>query len=321
MRTEPMLTRVENRELIELSGPEGPIRGTYHRLHEERYLADSNSMARERVGVLFLNGLYATRAGNGNSATYWADSLAELGYPSFRIDLPGFGDSSGAAPTDPLAIINAGGCAEATAGAIKEIVRCFGLEGIVIAGHCAGAVSAIYGAAARSECRGLVLMDPYFYLPRVEMPKVRQQLNLWARRSRIGGALSRAFDLYKRIRLILDRSNLPENANVALLKCWKQVAAAGLPVLILKAPSRGATSAKPRMGEFDYLGYILRLAGRQHRVQLRIMETANHSFSNQEGRLAVRREVEGWIQEFFPLTRREDIVAEGTVSKVMDGAV
>lgn len=279
----------EGRELVALDG----MWMTYHRPAAAR--RNSRVERNARIGVLFLNGLYATRAGNGNAAVGWATELAERGHPAFRVDLPGFGDSEDDPPEDWLGYINMGGYGTKVSAVIEEIVRRYKLPGIVVAGHCAGAVSAIYAAALSRHCMGLVLMDPYFNMQRLDAPKYRQQLNLWSRRSRIGGALSRVFDLLKQARRTLKREGLPANANLKLLRCWKEVVHGGVPALILRAPSRGSAGLKPRTGEFDYLEYILARAGQHSRVSVEVVEGANHSFSNRQGRIAIPELIDKWM--------------------------
>ena len=111
-----------------------------------------------RIGVVFLNHGFLPRTAPGDSAVYWADSFASCGYPSFRFDLPGLGDSDGDVPAQMLDFINAGGYAPVLSATVKELVERFNLSGIVIMGHCAGAVTALYtAAAATKECKGLVL--------------------------------------------------------------------------------------------------------------------------------------------------------------------
>src|SRR6185437_2164562 len=287
-----MLQQIDTRELFALEGAFPTIRGTYHKPHE-------SSNAQIRIGVLFLNGLFATRSANGDAAVYWADSLAEQGFPTFRIDLPGFGDAEGDPPKDWLGYINSGKYAAVTAAGMKELTKRFGLKGVVIVGHCAGAVTTVYAAGVSQECRGVVLMDPYFFLPRIEIPKVRQQLNAWARKSHVGGLLSRVFDQIKQMRLKLYRNRLPDNANLPLLRCWKQIASTELPILILKSPNHGASGAQPRVGEFDYSRHILELAGPKHRVTEMAVNGTTHSFSNDVGRAAVQQTLCRWLNTSF----------------------
>jgi pimeloyl-ACP methyl ester carboxylesterase len=188
-----------------------------------------------------------------------------------------------------------------TAAAAKKLVERFGLTGLVIFGHCAGSVSALYAAAAGPECRGLVLLDPYFHLPQAKRPKVREQLSDWARRSRIGKFLSNSFDQARNFRLALRGNAPPANANVQLLACWKQVATAGLPILLLRAPGIKAQGAKPRVGEFDYIDHVTKLAGRKSRIAVEFVEDADHSFANRLGRDAVERHIGDWMDAHFPL--------------------
>jgi pimeloyl-ACP methyl ester carboxylesterase len=298
-----MKETIATRELVVLDGLDIVLRGTYHKAPDDGSVAQ---IGQERVGLLFLNGLSATRAGNGDSAVYWADSFAEHGYPSFRLDLPGFGDSEGDPPADWLGFINQGGYAAIASAKIRELVARFNLSGVVMVGHCAGAVSAIYTAAASRECRGLVLMDPYFHLPQTIRPKILQQLNLWALQSRFGGLLSNIYGRLKEIRLLLRPDLPPENANFPLLRRWTELASTGLPILILKAPGWKTSGTKPRVGEFDYFKHVLELAGRRSQVVVKVVDGANHSFANRLGRAAVRQHTERWLNACFPLVKHEE---------------
>jgi pimeloyl-ACP methyl ester carboxylesterase len=302
---------IDGRSLIVLDDLDVVIRGTHHRGHGNNIGSQLGPISKGCIGIVFLNGMYVTRAGNGDAAVYWADSFAKRGYPSFRIDFPGLGDSEGNPPTDWLGFVNRGGYASITSAAIAELTAQFQLSGVVIAGHCAGAVSAIYAAAITRECKGLVLMDPYFHLPQAEIPKIRKELNLWARRSRLGEILSRLFDFLKQMRLLLRRNGAPDNANFSLLRCWKELSSAGLPILILRAPGRRAPGTKARTGEFDYLKHAVELAGQKGRIVVRVMDGANHSFSNYAGRVAVRQHTENWLNAFYPLTDSEENAAIG----------
>jgi alpha-beta hydrolase superfamily lysophospholipase len=248
-----------------------------------------------------LNSLSLPRAATGDSAVEWADGLAAAGYPCFRIDLPGLGDSGGSTPGDFLDYINSGGYARAVAGAANELVARFRLSGVLLFGHCAGAVSAVFAAAAAEGCKGLVLLDPYFHLNQAVRPLVRQQLSNWARASKLGNRLS---DVYYRLRAVvrrLRRDPLPKNANRRLLGRWKDVAAGGLPILYLKAPGLKASGTKPRVGEFDYLQHALDLAGPRGQVQVQLIEGTDHSFANRAGRAAVLAHTQKWLRARFPL--------------------
>jgi pimeloyl-ACP methyl ester carboxylesterase len=293
---------IERRELITLDGRGVLLRGTFHRPRGSSSDSEPGASTRNRIGVVFLNSLSLPRAATGDSAVYWAESFADCGYPSFRLDLPGLGDTAGDIPLELLNFINAGGYASIASAKIEELVERFDLSGVILVSHCAGTVSAIYAAAAcAGKCKGLVLLDPYFHLPQAMRPKIRQGLSDWALESRIGWVVSSIYDRVRKVLLILRGNAPPQNANFGLLSRWKEVASTGLPILFLKAPARKATGTKPRVGEFDYLKHVLGLAGRNSKVVVELIEGTDHSFANRLGRAAVRRHIEGWLTSYFPL--------------------
>jgi pimeloyl-ACP methyl ester carboxylesterase len=293
---------IEGRELITLDGSGVRLRGTFHRPRGSSSGSVPGAGAEKRIGVVFLNSLSLPRASTGDSAVYWAESFADCGYPSFRVDLPGLGDTAGDIPLELLNFINAGGYASIAAAKIDELVERFDLSGVVLVGHCAGTVSAIYAAAAGpGKCKGLVLLDPYFHVAQAVRSKVRQGLSDWALESKIGRVASNIYDRLRDIRQFLRRNALPGNANFGLLSRWKAVASTGLPILLLKAPARKAQGTKPRVGEFDYLKYVLGLAGRNSKVVVELIEGTDHSFANRQGRAGVRDHTERWLTSYFPL--------------------
>jgi pimeloyl-ACP methyl ester carboxylesterase len=280
---------IEARELFTLKGLGPIVRGTHH-------LACAPVPGSGPVGLVILNSLSPTRAAAGDSAVYWADSFAKYGYPVFRLDLPGFGDSEGNPPAELLKVINSGGYGPTAAVLIKELSQRFSLSGVVVMGLCAGALSAIYTAAASEECKGLVLLDPYFQLPLPPPSWLWQKLTGRFLRSAPGRRVENALGRLTDIRLKLRRNPLPENSNYPLLKCWKKVASAGLPILLFKAPN-----IKPRGKAFDYLSYIVEQAGINSRVQVKVIAGAGHTFSNRAGKTAIQQQTELWLEACFPL--------------------
>jgi pimeloyl-ACP methyl ester carboxylesterase len=300
-RKTKMKETIETRDLIVLDTGEGIVRGTYHKAFDKAPGSESNPAELNRVGLLFLNSLTPTRAATGDSAVFWADCFAKRGYPSFRVDSPGFGDSDGDPPVELLSFVNRGGYASVSAAIISQLIARYKLPGMIIVGLCAGAVSAIYTAAAAPGCKGLILMDPYFYLPHEVRPSgrpaMRQRLNNRISRSAIGRLFKRKAERVAIFRVFFSRATLPPNANVPLVDRLRSLASAGLPVLIFNA------QGQRKLRQFDYLSYILGLAGSRSKVLVKTVEGTGHSFSNPTGRATVRQDAEGWLNTWFPLQR------------------
>jgi pimeloyl-ACP methyl ester carboxylesterase len=297
--------KVGSRELITLGGDGVLLRGTYHKTTGKA--ANSGSS----VGVVFLSALASPRSLTADSAVFWANAFADRGYPSFRIDLPGIGDSYGETPNDLLGFVNDGGFASITAVKVKELVQTFGLSGAVMFGHCAGATNAIYAASESKECRGLVLMDPYFNLPKSLTSKISPELVHWARRSSLGAVIRATYDRLREFPGALRTDELPADANVAFINRWKKVVSSGIPILILKSPQAVALgSQKLRSGGFDYLGYITSFAVSSEQFTIRTLDETDHSFANRLGRLAVQHHTEVWLGDRFPVPIAKPVLAQ-----------
>jgi len=293
---------IETREAIEVPVTGLRLRGTYHKPNMGTQASAGAAEKSKVVGLLFLNHGFLPRAAPGDSAVGWANALAEDGYACFRFDLPGLGDSDGEAPNPMLDFVNGGGYAPVVSALAKQLVERFSLSGIVIVGHCAGSVTALFAAPLTRECHGLVLTDPYFFLPR-ERTRFRNELSEWTSFSRLGALASDLYYFLRHIRLLMRRNRPPWNANLPLLRCWNQLASAGMPILVLKAPALRSRDFKPRIGEFDYLNYLRAMSGARSRVTMEFIENTNHSFADDRGRAAVRESLEKWLGANFPARR------------------
>ena len=292
-----MNVKAEARELITLMVDGIVLRGTYHR---PRSRAGDSDVQASNVAVVFLNSLSSPRSLIGDSAVYWAESFASEGFPCFRVDLPGLGDSEGDRPNDLIRFTNEGGYGKAAAAVVKQLAQSRNLSGVVLFGHCAGATTALYAASECKECTGLILMDPYFNLPKALTSSLRPELVNWARRSKIGAILRALYDRVREIPGTIGKGGLPANANFSLLTRCKRVAATGLPILILRAPQPPVAGGNTlKAGAFDYLAYVLGLATHARQFTVKAIAQTDHSFANQAGRLAVRRCAEVWLNDYF----------------------
>jgi pimeloyl-ACP methyl ester carboxylesterase len=289
--------KLDTRQLITLGADGILVRGTYHDVPR----GTTRSTCAEKIGVLFLNPLSTPRALIGDSAVYWASSFAAQGYPSLRIDMPGLGDSYGEVAKDLVTFINNGGFAAVAASKVKEFKERFGLAGVVIYGHCAGATTAIYAASACKECKGLIITNPYFNAANMLTPKLSPGMVDWARRTTVGEVLRAAYARIREARKRRGHGKLPGNANINLILHWKQLVSSGLPILVFKSGEPAALgSSKLRAGAFDYLEHITSFAGNRSRLSLSTIDGTNHSFADRVGRAAIREHAETWLYKHFP---------------------
>jgi pimeloyl-ACP methyl ester carboxylesterase len=298
-----MVTAINNRQLINIPVGDLCLRGTYH-VEQARAASSRGSGQPGRLGVLFVNSGGDPRSGAGNAATYWAESFAKSGHPSFRIDLPGLGDSAGELPEkwlDFFDLVHGGHYASFLSTAADHLVEEFGLSGIVIVGLCAGAVTAIYAASANPHVKGVVALAPYFYRKLEQRAALLSSMSLLATRNKFAKALSQIFGYVKKAALRVRGYQLPANANLPLLRCWRQLASSGMPILVMDVQSR-----RSKTGEFDYLRYIRSSAGRSHRIVEKFIHGAHHSFADNIGREAVRRYAEQWLSDLVPSTELEE---------------
>lgn len=300
-----MNATISTRALITVTINGCCVRGTYHKSQRAGF---GTLPEKGRTGVLFLNPGFIPRAGDGDTAIYWADSFAKCGYPSFRVDLPGMGDSEGEIPPKLLDFINAGGYAPSVSMVVEQLVERYGLSGMVILGLCAGAITALFAAALAEDCEGVILLDPYFFLPRPRSP-LRNELSVWSTSSRVGGIVGNLYDFLRQARLLLRRKQLPGNANLPLLRCWTQIASKGASILVLKAPGYKAPGMKPRTGEFDYLAYLRSRSRSATRITVQLIDGTNHSFGDLTGKQQVRRHIELWLNASFPASEFERAAA------------
>ena len=278
------------------------------RLHGTRHIGP---VAGER-GILFFNSGAQPRSGRGDLNVHLADELANQGWPCFRFDLPGLGDSEGELPGQYLELyryIQQGGHASVAKALAKALCESNGLSELALFGVCGGAITAVFAAAWSQNLAtsGLILLDLPFCLSRgmaaagtqgpsksfrrraVELAREsKARAHDWVIESRWEPYVS-AF--YRRLMQWRGRGisrGLPADANLKLLEALDSVLARGTPVLLITAqPAKGSAPG------FDYASYVQQpRAGDLEEVQI---QGTTHSFVENEGPSAVLRAITKWL--------------------------
>jgi pimeloyl-ACP methyl ester carboxylesterase len=275
-----------------------------------------------RTGVLFGNSAWLPRSGRGDLYAHLSDALAREGYWAFRIDMPGLGDSDGDLPAEPvdfLHMLQIGRYGPVFGSIAAELKKRYGLENVIMGGHCASATSAVYAALLDNGgvVSGLMLLELGFYtvpLSAVSIPAPGRpssplhnsfaRARLAARRLVLnapGRHVLRA--LYRRSLRVSQRllkMELPVNSNTKLIEAWGRVMARKVPTLLIKAHHHAVRPA------FDFEAY-LKMA-QQPCITAVAIEGTTHSLLEGNGGEAVQRHCGEWLREHFPARSLADNV-------------
>lgn len=263
------------------------------------------------VGILFGNSGWLPRSGRGDLSVHLADAQARDGYWAFRFDMPGLGDSDGELPTEAAPLLNmihVGDHGPFTYALATELKKKYGLEKVILAGHCGSAMSAVYAALhdSSSVVSGLILMDMAFEaVPKAELVNGDQKKTISMLGKARGVARKLVLNtpgghklkaLYRRgVRAIeqFRGMDVPPNSNFKLMEAWRRVMARRLPTLVISARH---PAAHPR---FDYLTHMK--IEQQPGIQIANVEGTTHSFLEGNGGAIVQGYCENWLRENFPL--------------------
>jgi pimeloyl-ACP methyl ester carboxylesterase len=308
-----MTRSTATRELFTLTAGSAIIPGTHHKCAGQV----------NPTGVLMFNTGFLPRSSDADSGVYWADCFAQSGYPAFRVDLPGLGDAAGQIPQPLLEFINDGGYSPVLSAVVRELTVRYKLGGMVLMGHCAGAVTATYTAALTPECRGLILTDPYFHLEheKADLVVAVKDWVMWGPMAKITRHLYHAlrsfYLLAKRFPTTgAGSGSLPPNANLPMLRGCKQFLSNGLPILVLQSPRWSATTAKGGHGQFDYLGHVQSSVGSGARMSVVSLEGIDHSFANSAARKAVLENTGQWLKQYFPAFKKQSQRKNAALSQI-----
>jgi len=312
------------RQCVEIQVEGLRLCGTFHQPAPCPESAQTRPAGAGKPGVLFLNSGFLPRSAQGDLQAQMADKIAAAGFPVFRFDLPGLGDSAGELPEDAVTFVRSvekGFFAPYASALAARLTGIYGLEKIVVGGLCGGGISAMFGAAAARDRRvcGIILLEPIFQLVQIqEAPQQKkswaprwkhsfvlrtkafyEELRVWILSRRLGAPLQKFYSRWKAARksrrpagVRPPAQRLPKEANLKLIHNFERVMAAGVPMLVVTAqdPRRNGSS-------FDYLEYILRNG--RGRVDYRKIEGTNHSFLAGTGPQAVQELTADWLQANF----------------------
>ncbi|MBU8898693.1 hypothetical protein KRR26_24070 [Corallococcus sp. M34] len=241
-----------------------------HRLWGTSHPVPAGTPART-VGFLFLNPGHVPRDGHAGLSARAADRLSAQGYPCFRVDLPGLGDTEGPLPDTTAELYRQvcdGGFVPVSLELVEALCQRHGLDGLVLGGLCGAATTSTYLADRDPRgVRGVFLFEPEFYVtepvqdeapPEASRPQGRRER--W--RGRVRRVTSKVFSFWGWMRmltleneysrlfryvpfprqalldLLLDRDVLPDVANVPLVQAWQRVVQRGTPALVLTAEGK-----------------------------------------------------------------------------------
>jgi pimeloyl-ACP methyl ester carboxylesterase len=289
------------RRVVELG--EGSVRmvGTYH--HPRSGLGASSGLeGADSPAFLFLNSGHMPRDGHASLVARMAEHVARLGYPSFRLDLPGLGDSPGQLPEslESLFQMMHDGChVEPALAAARDIRRRYGFDTLVLGGLCAAAGTSLLAAARSPECvAGIVALELELFRPVAEVPlELGAAVRSRAAWLRLLTGHSRLNRVVPPIRGLvpgwLGRMLLPAHTDRPLVDALADFVARQKPLLLMMS------AGNRRAAFFDQVrGVVL---GRRAARSLRLCEIpgTNHIFTTGAAHEVVLERLGAWSREHF----------------------
>lgn len=315
-RVHALETRPMKREIVEIATPSGRLVGTFHR--------PVNAPERP-LGLLLFNSGFLPRAPVGDLTVHLCDRFAAQGIASFRFDMPGLGDSDGRLQADVetfFSTVLGGAHGDPGALVVDELLKRFGLSGLILGGLCGGAVTSVYAAQRRDQnpgVRGIIMLDPSFKLitsvadapapaagaagaapkpaPTPKKPSLYAELRVKTLSTPAGQGLRKVYHVFKpgvvrtrKLWLRVRGNPLPQDANRKLLGAIKKTSDLGIPVFIIMAGEEAAKTEK-----YDYKQFILRHT--KGNVSYKYLPGTTHSFVEGDGEKLVTDEISQLIQQ------------------------
>lgn len=254
------------------------------------------------LAFLFFNAGHVPREGHAGTIARVADQLAASGFPAYRFDLPGLGDSPGEIPAgleEFFFSVHDGAFAPAALQIARAVIKRSACSRLVLGGLCGGAATALFVAEEAPELvAGLVALEPEFVRPGGVAPQeLRGKLSnraSWLRLLTGHSQYSERLRFVSRLVLPLaGRWLLPAEANRALVWSYRALVRRGVPCLIMLA------EGKPRELFYDQLNKLLFRGKPGAQVtEIPILNT-NHIFTSGGAAERIVQEVGEWAERSF----------------------
>jgi pimeloyl-ACP methyl ester carboxylesterase len=255
-----------------------------------------------QVGFLFLNAGHLPRDGHAGISTNAAESIAAMGHPVFRFDLPGLGDSPGQVPqtTDALfRMIHDGWFTEPARLLVQALCRRFQIPRLVLGGLCGAAGTALLVAQQEPyRVAGVVGIETEFFYPCPEPPVKSWQALLsraaWLRLITGHSQFSSALHLPQTsLTRLVGRRLLPPHTDFALVSAWTQCVQRGMPVLLVMA------EGKRRHIFYDQVQQSVLAGSSPGNLSVMTIAGTNHILTTGGAQPIVVRAMEAWAEHNF----------------------
>lgn len=290
--------------------------GTYHVPAKNTFGEHTST---HRIGVLLLNPGPAPRAGNSDLSVHIGDRLASRGFPVFRFDLPGLGDSSGSTPTEYYTYwqeVLRGRNDATTLVLANKLKQQFGLSSVIVGGLCAATVPTLRVADSHpGAIAGVILMEPVFSVGQESMNdnlragmvavlsvsakaklcrvfSVRDWLVFLTGGNRVAVALRPLRPFLVLIQRSLVGHTLPKDMNVPLFMHWRGSLTHGTHSFVVVAEGQGTDR---------YVAYAMDSlpAKSPGMITLIRVPQTNHTLTSGHARDIVLDAVEQWMLDRF----------------------
>jgi len=288
--------------------------GTYH----EPASADGVNCPARDIALVILNFAQMPRAGLADLSVQLADKQASLGFPTFRFDMPGLGDSAGMdheGVHDIWKFTESGGFAQFATALVHRLITQYHLRGVVLGGVCGGAITSLYATdKLPTGVVGLALLEPSYNRieasdtqmpgkPAMKKGGANEKINRWRQlrtnlrtKSHTGGLryLQKSYTSLRQALELVTGPRFPECINRPLVDVSRRVAARGLPILLVSAGS-----SQRWLFRYQVFGRI-----RKSKITFVEIEGTNHMLVSGGGKTKVIEHMGAWMMRTFPIVEK-----------------